>query len=68
MITHFQWKSLYGNGELPGWSFSFFYNKQRYTGIYHKNGQIEWTGPEPDDSQTVAKQIHELMLYHVYES
>ncbi len=69
MLTHFQYKSLYENTELPGWHISFYYLKQRYTGIYQQNGGIEWneTKPPEADRQKLEKQIHELMLYHVYE-
>lgn len=69
MLTHFQYKSLYENTELPGWHFSFYYLKQRYTGIYKQNGGIEWTETKPteDDREKLEKQIHELMLYHVYD-
>ncbi|MBM4764104.1 YheE family protein [Bacillus sp. B15-48] len=69
MLTHFQYKSLYKNADIPGWLISFYFNKQQYRGIYHQNGKIEWTGATPDseDIQQLEKQIHELMLYHVYE-
>ncbi|MED4206040.1 YheE family protein [Neobacillus mesonae] len=69
MITHFQFKPLFENKNIPGWHISFYFKKQRYTGIYHQTGKIEWPTvvPEPADLQSLTSQIHELMLYHVYE-
>jgi hypothetical protein len=69
LLTHFQFKPLFENKNIPGWNFSFYYKKQRFTGIYHQTGKIEWTvnTPEQDDIETLTTQIHELMLYHVYE-
>ncbi|MGF2615219.1 hypothetical protein FZC84_09960 [Rossellomorea vietnamensis] len=69
MIQHFQFKSMYANKNLPGWTFSFYYKGTRYEGSYHKNGTIEWKGAQPPsvDDEMIQKQIHELMLFHVYE-
>jgi hypothetical protein len=69
MLTHFQYKPLFENKNIPGWNFSFYYKKQRYSGIYQQSGKIEWTSnkPEQDDIDKVTSQIHELMLFHVYE-
>ncbi len=69
MLTHFQYKPLFENKNIPGWNFSFYYKKQRFSGIYHQTGKIEWTvnTPEQDDIETLTSQIHELMLFHVYE-
>lgn len=69
MLTHFQFKSLFKNQNIPGWSISFYFKKQRYTGIYHQTGTIEWTSlpPEKEDLAGLTSQIHELMLFHVYE-
>jgi hypothetical protein len=69
MLSHFQYKPLFENKSIPGWNFSFYYKKQRYSGIYHQTGKIEWTvqAPEQDDMDTLTSQIHELMLFHVYE-
>jgi len=69
MIQHFQFKPLFSNRNIPGWSFSFYYKKKRYTGIYHQTGQIEWVKDslETEERETLTKQIHEIMLYHVYE-
>jgi hypothetical protein len=69
MMIHFQFKPLFENKNIPGWSFSFYYKKQHVTGIYHQTGKIEWTSnpPEQKDIDALTSQIHDLMLYHVYE-
>lgn len=69
MLMHFQFKPLFDNKNIPGWNFSFYYNKQRFTGIYHQTGTIEWTTiqPKPQELDALVSQIHELMLFHVYE-
>ncbi|TKC18126.1 YheE family protein [Robertmurraya kyonggiensis] len=68
MITHFQYKPLYENKEMPGWHFSFYYQKQKYNGIYFSDGKIEWASDEvPNDEESIIKQIHEIMLFHVYD-
>ncbi|MGZ4162163.1 MAG: YheE family protein [Neobacillus sp.] len=69
MLLHFQIKPLYSNKNIPGWNFSFYYKKKRFSGIYHQTGKIEWTAntPEQEDIDALTSQIHELMLYHVYE-
>ena len=67
MITHFQWKPLFR--DLPGWNISFYFSKQYYQAIYHKDGQIEWISSKPAkiSEPNIIKSIHELMLFHVYE-
>ena len=69
MLLHFQYKPLFSNAELPGWSLTFFYKRQKHKAIYHQNGRIEWMSHAPDskDLPLLETQIHELMLYHVYE-
>lgn len=68
MITHFQYKPLYDNQNLPGWNISFFYQRQKFSGIYHPDGKIQWKGNIPEkDEDKIKSQIHELMLFHVYE-
>lgn len=69
MINHFQYKPLFNQATLPGWRISFFFLGTLYNGIYHKNGQIEWgaMSPPKDREQEIHMQIHELMLFHVYE-
>ncbi|KIL45583.1 YheE family protein [Jeotgalibacillus soli] len=71
MIQHFHFQPMFENKQLPGWTISFTYEGQRISGIYHKTGSIEWTS-EPhfhseEAEQAVKKQIHELLLYHVYD-
>lgn len=69
LITHFQYKPLFKQASLPGWRISFYFRGGHFDGIYHKNGQIEWgsTPPTKEDEKTIHSQIHELMLFHVYE-
>ncbi|WP_075981549.1 YheE family protein [Bacillus massilinigeriensis] len=69
MLTHFQFKPLFEHKQIPGWSFSFYYQKQKINGIYHQNGSIEWTSIKPaeEDEKKLIEQIHELMLFHVYD-
>ncbi|MGD6834085.1 DUF5342 family protein [Sutcliffiella halmapala] len=70
MISHFQIKSFYKNSQLPGWHLSFFFKGQSIKATYHKDGKIEFdeSAPfSPEEIVQVEKQIHELMLFHVYE-
>lgn len=69
MLQHFQYKPLFVSEKIPGWSFSFYFQNAHYTGLYHGNGAIEWHLATPDEEfrNQLEKQIHELMLYHVYE-
>ena len=69
MLIHFQYQSMYPSKQLPGWTFSFYFQKQLFTGNYHQNGNIEWTSvaPEQAEEARLKEQIHELMLLHVYE-
>ncbi|OCA87416.1 YheE family protein [Pseudobacillus wudalianchiensis] len=70
MLLHFQYKPLYQDKNLPGWAFSFYYQKRRLLGNYLEDGTIEWlsTIPEEPDRKQLEQQIHDLMLYHVYDS
>ena len=71
MIQHFHFQPMFENKQLPGWTFSFTYEGQRVSGVYHKTGNIDWTTTpsfsSEEKEQKVKKQIHELMLYHVYD-
>lgn len=67
MITHFQYKPLYENKDMPGWRFSFFYKKEKITGIYHPDGRIEWTSGNAIKEESLINQIHEIMLFHEYD-
>ncbi|MDQ0174808.1 DUF5342 family protein [Bacillus chungangensis] len=67
-MQHFQYESLYHNEQIPGWRISFYFKKQKWEGIYHSNGKIEWRNPLPAADQTdIEKQVHELMIFHVYD-
>ncbi|MDZ5470176.1 YheE family protein [Bacillus sp. 31A1R] len=69
MITHFQYKPLYENKQMPGWRISFYYKKQKFNGIYHPDGKIEWTSqqPESESEKEIMEHIHSLMYFHVYD-
>ncbi|SIT90813.1 hypothetical protein SAMN05428946_2524 [Edaphobacillus lindanitolerans] len=67
MLQHFTYKPMFGDGRLPGWTFSFLYKNTRYSGDYKQDGTIAWTGDTPPDEEQVKKMIHELMTFHVYE-
>lgn len=69
LITHFQWKPLIKQANLPGWRISFFFNGVHYDAVYHKTGEIEWgqTSPPKDKEHQLKSQIHDLMLFHVYD-
>lgn len=68
MITHFQYKPLYENKDMPGWRFSFYYQKQKLSGVYHPDGKIEWaTNVDPSVEEDLKRQIHEIMLFHEYD-
>ncbi|WP_018924229.1 YheE family protein [Salsuginibacillus kocurii] len=69
MITHFQWKELKNNWINREWSFSFFYRGTFLKGKYYKDGTIEWVSDKPPETEqsTIESQVHDLMLYHVYE-
>ncbi len=68
MLQHFNFKPMYDNNQLPGWTISFFYKQSRYSGEYLPDGSIIWTGTTPPtNEEDVKKMIHELMLFHVYD-
>lgn len=66
MLQHFRFNPMF-TGNLPGWTFSFFYQNQRFSGDYLPDGDINWTSEAPSDEDNVKKMIHELMTFHVYE-
>nr|WP_279664015.1 YheE family protein [Ectobacillus ponti] len=68
-MIHFQYKPLFANEALPGWSISFFFRGVPYKGTYHKDGRITWTSQQPPEQEEkqIISQIHELMLFHVYK-
>ncbi|SIF21652.1 Uncharacterised protein [Mycobacteroides abscessus subsp. abscessus] len=55
---------------MPGWRISFYFKNKKYNGIYNPDGSIEWTGASPlaDEEDRLKSGIHELMLFHVYDS
>lgn len=55
MIQHFSFKPLFENTQLPGWTISFFYQRERYQAEYLKDGTIEWIGAIPSDEEAVKK-------------
>lgn len=67
MITHFQYKPLFENKDMPGWRFSFYYKKRKFQGIYNPDGKIEWTNTIPEDEDILIRNIHEIMLFHEYD-
>ncbi len=67
MLQHFQYKSMFENSQIPGWTFSFFFKTKRYAGEYLQDGTIKWTSETPPEEDNVKKMIHELMTFHVYD-
>lgn len=67
MITHFRFKPMFENTQIPGWTISFYYNQKLFNGEYIKDGEIKWIGDAPDDLEDVERKVHELMLFHVYD-
>lgn len=69
MLSHFQWKELRNNLVRREWSFSFYFEGTYFTGVYHKDGSIDWGDLSLSDERKkrLEPQIHDLMLYHVYE-
>ncbi|MBW8349626.1 YheE family protein [Bacillus sp. IITD106] len=69
MLQHFQIQSLYKEKKLPGWLFSFYFGQQKFKGIYHPDGTIEWQSKSPEGKHlsVLEKQIHDLMIYHIYD-
>lgn len=67
MLQHFTYKPMYENTNLPGWTISFFYKNERFSGDYMPDGNIVWTSTTPPDEEKVVNMIHELMTFHVYE-
>ena len=58
---------MFENTQLPGWTFSFFFENLRFTGEYLPDGQIKWTNETPSDEDNIKKMVHELMIFHVYD-
>lgn len=66
-MQHFQFQPHYADARIPGWKFSFYSAKRLYTGIYHSDGKVSWTGDPPEDCTNLEKQVHDLMIFHVYD-
>lgn len=70
MFQHFTFQPfLSAKSRRKNYQFSFFYQNVHYHGIYHYNGKIEWNDPMPieESRSSLEEQVHELMLFHVYD-
>ena len=68
MLTHFQFKTLKDNWIRKEWKISFFYRGKHCSGIYAQDGAIHWQmKPPEEDLKKVEMEVHDLMLYHIYE-
>ncbi|SDI84087.1 DUF5342 family protein [Natribacillus halophilus] len=68
MLTHFQFKTLKDNWISKKWKISFFHRGKYCAAIYTQDGTIDWQNePVEDDVEQVEMQVHDLMLYHIYE-
>ncbi|SOC40065.1 DUF5342 family protein [Ureibacillus acetophenoni] len=67
MITHFRFKPMFENTQIPGWTISFYYNQKLFNGEYKIDGEIIWIGDAPGELEDVERKVHELMLFHVYD-
>ncbi len=70
MLSHFIYKPLLKDKSLPGWYIRFYYKGKLFEATYHKDGTIEWRNQTPhnEEFEMICSHIHELMLYHVYDS
>ncbi|WP_456276054.1 YheE family protein [Bacillus sp. AK128] len=69
MLSHFMYKPLFKDQSLPGWSIRFYYKGNLYEATYQKDGSIVWKGnPPSEELEDIISHIHELMLFHVYDS
>ncbi|MCA0989215.1 DUF5342 family protein [Guptibacillus algicola] len=70
MLSHFQYKQIGPKVRKPKWEVSFFYQGAYYRSLYLHNGEFDWFEPSPkeEDKSKLQSQIHELMLFHVYEN
>ncbi|MBB6449555.1 hypothetical protein HNR44_001504 [Geomicrobium halophilum] len=68
VLTHFQFKTLKNNWISKKWKVSFFHQGKLCEGIYLQDGTIEWENkPSVEQLEKVEMQVHDLMLYHIYE-
>ncbi len=70
MLSHFMYKPLFKDTSLPGWYIRFYYKGTLYEATYHKDGNIQWRGSIPpfDEVDMIHSHVHELMLFHIYDS
>ncbi|MBM7683407.1 hypothetical protein JOD43_003587 [Pullulanibacillus pueri] len=69
-MTHFTYQPfLSKQTRRREYRISFFYKGQLYNGIYHYDGQIDWDErPDEADIKKLTTQVHEFMLFHVYDA
>lgn len=69
VLQHFTFQPVFSKKRRKNYRFSFFHQGTYYRGLYHYNGTIEWDEPDPleEDRGSLESQIHELMLFHVYD-
>lgn len=69
MLQHFTFQPILTKKRRHNYRFSFFHQGMHYRGLYHYNGKIEWNEPEPSagEQSALESQIHELMLFHVFD-
>ncbi|HET6872699.1 MAG TPA: DUF5342 family protein [Sporolactobacillaceae bacterium] len=70
MITHFTYKPFVSEkSRRREYFFSFYYKGVLYRGIYHYDGSMDWLEkPDEEDKAFLTSHVHELMLFHVYDS
>ncbi|HET7616128.1 MAG TPA: DUF5342 family protein [Bacillales bacterium] len=70
MFQHFTFKPMPSKKRLrKDYRISFYYKGTYFRAVYRYNGKIDWddTVPADDEREKVESQIHELMLFHVYD-
>ncbi|SDH55413.1 hypothetical protein SAMN05192534_10743 [Alteribacillus persepolensis] len=69
MISHFQWRERKNNWLNKEWYISFYFRGVHYKAIYYKDGSIQWQTQKPpsDAQEVITEQIHDLVLYHIFE-
>ncbi|WP_085522034.1 DUF5342 family protein [Tuberibacillus sp. Marseille-P3662] len=71
MLTHFTYQPFFSSeNRRREYQISFFYHGKPYRAIYHYNGEVDWQTATPPDSEIepIMSQLHELMLFHVYDT
>lgn len=69
MFQHFTYKPILSKERRTNYRISFFFRGTQHRALYHYNGEIEWFDPAPSekDRGNLESQVHELMLFHVYD-